>query len=98
MEQVAIKTEIKDMNKETANQVSPTGTAQLSSPGPFHDLLTEAELIDFLRIPEISKSQNFSNVIDNLVRMRNLPRVQLCNKVLFPRQAILEWIKKETKW
>lgn len=86
------------MKNEGANQVTYTGTAPLSSPGPFPDLLTEAELIDYLRIPEISKAKNCNNVIDNLIRMRNLPRIHLCNRLLFPRQAVLEWIRNETDW
>jgi len=65
---------------------------------PVLDLMTSAELIDYLRIPEISKAKDCNNVIDNLVRMRGLPRIQLCNRILFPRKAVLEWIEKETKW
>ena len=37
------------------------------------ELLTEDELIRFLRIPEISKANDYSNVIDNLKRMHDLP-------------------------
>jgi hypothetical protein len=62
------------------------------------DLLTTAELILFLRIPEISKAKDCNNVVDNLVRMRGLPRIQLCNKLLFSRQAVLEWVNKQTIW
>ena len=58
-------------------------------------LMTEQELVQFLRIPEISKATDYSNVIKNLIRMRDLPRVEVCNRLLFPRKAILEWIDKE---
>jgi len=63
---------------------------------PAPELMTEDELITFLRIPEISKAKDYRNVIDNLIRMRDLPRIQISNRLLFPRQAILEWIKSVT--
>lgn len=61
----------------------------------YPDLMTEAELIEYLRIPEVSGSDNFHNVIENLKRTRDLPRIHLCNKTLFPLKAIREWIDKE---
>jgi hypothetical protein len=60
------------------------------------ELMTENELIDYLRIPEISNSKDPKNVIDNLKRMRNLPRVHLCNKPLYPRKAIDQWLQDNT--
>ena len=66
---------------------------ELSS-GP--DLMTEQELVQFLRIPHVSKANNYSNVVKNLIRFRDLPRVQICNKLLYPKKAILEWVEKET--
>ena len=62
----------------------------------YPDLLTEAELIDLLRIPTVSKSNNYHNVIKNLIRFHDLPRIQLCKRLLFPRRAILAWIDKQT--
>ena len=44
------------------------------------ELLTEEELIVFLRIPEVSKSKDYHNAIENLKRMHNLPRVHICGK------------------
>lgn len=61
------------------------------------DLLTEEELIRFLRIPEISNAKDYHNVIENLKNTRDLPRLHLCNKVLYPLRAIREWIEKETE-
>ena len=58
--------------------------------------LTEEELIQFLRIPEISSSNNYHNVIEHLKRFRDLPRMHICNKTLYPKKAILDWIEKET--
>ncbi len=60
------------------------------------ELMTEPEVIRFLRIPEVSNSKDHHNVIEHLKRFRNLPRVRICNKALYPKRAILEWIEKET--
>ena len=60
------------------------------------ELMTEAELVIFLRIPEISKSKDYHNVIENLKRMHRLPRIHICGKPLYPREAIREWIRQQT--
>lgn len=65
---------------------------------PVPQLMTEQELIELLRIPEVSSSQDYSNVVQYLIRFRDLPRIHLCKKLLFPKKAILEWIEKETIW
>ena len=62
----------------------------------YPDLMTEEELIDYLRVPEISRSKNYHNVIETLKRMRDLPRIHLCLKALYPLEAVREWIRKET--
>jgi len=54
--------------------------------------MTEAELVDFLRIPEVSKANNHSNVIENLKRMHGLPCIHLCKQPLYPRNAIRRWV------
>lgn len=86
------------MNNEGANQAIDTRAAALSSPGPYPDLMTEQELITYLRIPEVSKAQDYHNVVMNLVRMHDLPRIHICKKSLYPLKAILEWIDKQTIW
>ena len=60
------------------------------------DLLTEEELIEFLRIPEVSKAEDYHNVVENLKRVRGLPRIHICRKTLYPKKAILEWVEKQT--
>jgi hypothetical protein len=60
------------------------------------ELMTEAEVIRFLRIPEISNSKDHHNVIEHLKRNRDLPRIHICRKALYPRKAILKWVEKET--
>jgi hypothetical protein len=60
----------------------------------YPELMTESELIHYLRIPEVSASKDYKNVIYNLKRMRNLPRVYICNKPLFPKAAIDKWLQE----
>ena len=60
---------------------------------PCPNLLTEEELIQFLRIPEISNAKDFHNVVENLKRMQGLPRVHICGKTLFPLDAVIKWLQ-----
>ena len=48
---------------------------------PCPTVMTEEELIRFLRIPEISNARSHRNVIENLKRKRGLPRIHLCEKL-----------------
>jgi len=59
------------------------------------ELMTESEVIQFLRIPELSSSKDYHNVIENLKRVRGLPRIHICRKALYPKKAILEWVEKQ---
>lgn len=63
---------------------------------PFPDLMTEEELIKFLRIPAVSTAKDYHTVVENLIRFKDLPRIQLCKRLLFPKKALLEWIEKQT--
>jgi len=63
---------------------------------PCSELLTEQELIVFLRVPEVSKSKDYHNVIENLKRMHGLPRIHICGKPLYPLEEIREWVKRKT--
>lgn len=63
----------------------------------FPELLTEKELIDFLRIPLISKANNRNNVIENLKRMHGLPCIHICRQPLYPLSAIRKWITEKTE-
>ena len=60
------------------------------------DLMTEPEVIQFLRIPEVSNSNYYHNVIEHLKKYRGLPRIRICHKALYPKKAVLDWIEKET--
>ena len=64
---------------------------------PCPDVMTEEELIRFLRIPEISKAGDYKNVIANLKRFRGLPCIHISRQPLYPRDAVMEWIKDQTK-
>ena len=74
----------------SAETVLPDGNGGFT---PCPTLLTEDELIRFLRIPETSKAKDFHNVIENLKRMHDLPRVHISGKTLFPLTAIRRWLE-----
>jgi len=61
------------------------------------ELMTENELIDFLRIPEVSKAKDRRYAIENLRRMHDLPCVHICRKPLYPLKSILEWIDQQVE-
>ena len=62
---------------------------------PCPELMTEEELIAFLRISKISNSSDYHNVIEHLKKFRGLPRIHVCRRALYPKKAILEWIESE---
>ncbi len=62
----------------------------------YPDMMTEQELIEYLRIPEISSSKNYRNVVRNLKARRNLPRINLCRTMLYPLKAVRKWVDSET--
>ena len=84
---------IKPITDTTEPAVLPDRNGGFTS---YPELLTEEELVIFLRIPEISGSQNYHNVVEHLKKVRGLPRIHICHKVLYPKKAVLEWVEKET--
>ena len=64
---------------------------------PYPDIMTEEELIRYLRIPEVSKASDFHNVIENLRRMHDLPSIQICRQPLYPLEAVIKWVEKKTE-
>lgn len=60
-------------------------------------LLTEDEVIDLLRIPEISRTGNYHHVIRNLMRMHDLPCIHISKTPLFPFEAVRQWILDKTE-
>ncbi len=61
----------------------------------FPELMTQSELIEYLRIPEVSKADNYDNVISNLKRMHDLPCIHICKQPLYPIDAVRRWIEKK---
>ncbi|MHC4424871.1 MAG: hypothetical protein ACYSYV_02105 [Planctomycetota bacterium] len=74
----------------TAPSILPDGNGGYT---PCPDLMTEVELIRFLRIPEISKAKDHHSVIENLKRMHGLPSIHISRQPLYPRDAICKWIE-----
>ncbi len=62
----------------------------------YPDLLTEEELIKFLRIPSVSKAQDYHNVIAHLKRIHDLPCIHICRQPLYPIEALRKWIEEKT--
>jgi hypothetical protein len=56
-------------------------------------VMTEEELIRFLRIPEISNARSHRNVVENLKRTRVLPRIHLCGKTVYLVDAVKAWLE-----
>lgn len=71
-------------------------TMSIDNNNLYYDLMTEDELIQFLRIPEVSSSKDYHNVVENLKRMHDLPRIHICGKPLYPLEAVKEWIRDKT--
>ena len=62
--------------------------------GPCPTVMTEEELIRFLRIPEISGATNYDNVVENLKRAHGLPRIHLCGKTVYLADAVKQWLQQ----
>lgn len=66
--------------------------------GPCPTVMTEEELIRFLRIPEISSATNHYHVIDNLKRMHGLPRIHLCGKAVYLADSVRQWLQQRVAY
>ena len=62
--------------------------------GPNPSVMTEEELIRFLRIPEISSATDYHHVIENLKRKHGLPRIHLCGKTLYLTDSVKAWLRQ----
>lgn len=58
----------------------------------YPDVMTEEEVIEYLRIPHVSKAKNYMNVLGNLIRARHLPCFTVSRKRVFFLEAVREWI------
>jgi hypothetical protein len=61
----------------------------------FPELMTQPELIEYLRIPDVSSAGDYGNVIDNLKRFHGLPCIHISKQPLFPLQAIRHWVQEK---
>jgi len=57
-------------------------------------VMTEEELIRFLRIPEISDAANHRPVIENLKRAHGLPRIRLRGKAVYLTDSVRQWLQQ----
>ena len=62
--------------------------------GPCPTVMTEEELIRFLRIPEITGGTNHRHAIENLKRMHGLPRIHLCGKAVYLTDSVKAWLRQ----
>jgi hypothetical protein len=60
--------------------------------GPCPTVMTEEELIRFLRIPEISGAGRHRHVIENFKRKHGLPRIHLCGRNVYLTDAVIQWL------
>ena len=61
---------------------------------PCPTVMTEEELIQFLRIPEISNAANYKHVIENLKRNHGLPPIHLCGKTVYLADSVKAWLEE----
>ena len=64
---------------------------------PCPELMTEEELIHFLRIDQISKAKNHKSAVAHLKRVHDLPCIHICHQPLYPREAVLKWIQERVQ-
>ncbi|OHB61715.1 MAG: hypothetical protein A2Y76_00010 [Planctomycetes bacterium RBG_13_60_9] len=61
----------------------------------FPELMTEAELVHFLRIPDVSRGTNPHNVVENLKRFHQLPCIHISRRPLYPLVAVRRWVEEK---
>jgi len=61
---------------------------------PCPTVMTEEELVRFLRIPEISSAGNHRHVVENLKRKHGLPRIHLCGKTVYLTDSVKQWLQQ----
>ncbi len=65
------------------------------NPGGFSELMTETELMRFLRIPDVSPAANPHNVVENLKRFHHLPCIHISRTPLYPLVAVRRWVDEK---
>ncbi len=59
------------------------------------ELMTETELMHFLRIPDVSHGANPRNVVENLKRFHHLPCLHISGEPLYPLRAVRKWVEEK---
>jgi hypothetical protein len=59
----------------------------------YPELMTETELMHFLRIPDVSPSANPHHVVENLKRFHHLPCIHISRQPLYPLAAMRRWVE-----
>jgi len=65
---------------------------------PCPTVMTEEDLISFLRIPQISRATNHRHVIENLKRAHGLPRIHLCGKTVYLTDSVKKWLEQHVTY
>lgn len=65
---------------------------------PCPTVMTEEELIQFLRIPQISNATNYRHVIENLKRVHGLPRIHLCGRTVYLTDSVKQWLQQHVTY
>lgn len=65
---------------------------------PCPTIMTEDELIRFLRIPAISSASDHPNVIENLKRKHGLPRIYLCGRAVYLTDSVKQWLQRHVTY
>jgi hypothetical protein len=61
----------------------------------FPELMTETELTQFLRIPDVSQAANPHHVVENLKRFHQLPCIHISRQPLYPLTAVRKWVERK---
>ena len=59
----------------------------------FPELMTETELLQFLRIPDVSHGADPHHVVENLKRFHQLPCIHISRQPLYPLVAVRRWVE-----
>lgn len=59
------------------------------------ELMTETELMHFLRIPDMSRTADPHHVVENLKRFHQLPCIHISRQPLYPLAAVRKWVEEK---
>ncbi len=85
------------MTTETDSNSLAGATVLPDRTGAFPEIMVEEELIEFLRIPAVSKAQDYHHVVEHLKRMRGLPCLHIAKQPLYFLPAVRDWIQREVE-